>query len=200
MADSERDPTELVHESIARLSRLSDLFVARREQLARRVGLTEQQWRVLEEISTEHFIPSMFARSQDSSAAAVSKVLRQLLDKDLVRVSISENDGRQRAYELSPAGKRAMSRLRKLRQDAIEEVWLALPEADLVRWSELSGELIERIEQHAERERARDTELTADEGAKRSARAGANRSRTDWASPAADPLPMTRANGAKRNG
>jgi DNA-binding MarR family transcriptional regulator len=156
MADSERDPVELVHESIARLSRLSDLFVARREQLARRVGLTEQQWRVLEEISTEHFIPSMFARSQDSSAAAVSKLLRQLLDKDLVRVSISENDGRQRAYELSPAGKRVMTRLRKLRQDAIEEVWLALPKADLVRWSELSRELIERIEQHAERERAHD--------------------------------------------
>jgi DNA-binding MarR family transcriptional regulator len=154
VADSENDPVELVHESIARLSRLSDLFVARREQLARRVGLTEQQWRVLEEISTEHFIPSMFARSQDSSAAAVSKVLRQLLDKDLVRVSISENDGRQRAYELSPAGKRAMTRLRKLRQDAIDEVWLALPKADLARWSELSGELIVRIEQHAERERA----------------------------------------------
>lgn len=158
MADPEHNPVELVHASIARLSRLSDLFVARRDQLARRVGLTEPQWRVLEEISTEHFIPSMFARSQDSSAAAVSKVLRQLLDKDLVRVSISENDGRQRSYELSAAGKRIMARLRKLRQDAIEEVWLALPEADLARWSELSAVLIERIEQHAVRERARDGE------------------------------------------
>ena len=151
---SDEKAVELVHQSIARLQRLSDLFVARREELARRVGLTEQQWRVLEEISTEHFIPSMFARSQDSSAAAVSKVLRQLLDKDLVRVSISENDGRQRAYELSPAGKRAMTRLRRLRQDAIEDVWLALPHAELARWSELSREIIERIEQHAEREQA----------------------------------------------
>jgi DNA-binding MarR family transcriptional regulator len=153
---SDEQAVELVHQSIARLQRLSDLFVARREELARRVGLTEQQWRVLEEISTEHFIPSMFARSQDSSAAAVSKVLRQLLDKDLVRVSISENDGRQRAYELSPAGKRAMTRLRRLRQDAIEDVWLALPKAELARWSELSREIIERIEQHAEREQVDD--------------------------------------------
>jgi len=156
VASSDTDPVELVHQSIARLQRLSDLFVARREELARRVGLTEQQWRVLEEISTEHFIPSLFARSQDSSAAAVSKVLRQLLDKDLIRVSISENDGRQRAYELSPAGKRAMTRLRKLRQDAIDEVWLALPQAELARWSQLSLELIERIQQHAQRESARD--------------------------------------------
>lgn len=155
-ADADRESIDLVHASIARLQRLSDLFVARREQLARRVGITEQQWRVLEEISTEHFIPSMFARSRDSSAAAVSKVLRQLLDKDLVSVSISESDGRQRAYELSPAGKRAMARLRKLREDAIEEVWLALPRAELARWSELSRELIERIEHHADRERNRD--------------------------------------------
>jgi DNA-binding MarR family transcriptional regulator len=161
------EAVELVHASIARLQRLSDLFVARREELARRVGLTEQQWRVLEEISTEHFIPSMFARSQDSSAAAVSKVLRQLLDKDLVRVSISENDGRQRAYELSPAGKRSMTRLRRLRQDAIEDVWLALPPDELARWSELSRQIIERIEHHAERERAHESEPTVHEGTKR---------------------------------
>jgi len=161
--DTEADALPLVHASIASLQRLSDLFVARREQLARRVGLTEQQWRVLEEISTEHFIPSMFARSQDSSAAAVSKVLRQLLDKDLVRVSISESDGRQRAYELSPAGKRAMARLRKLRQDAIEDVWLALPQAELSRWNDFSRELIERIEQHADRERASDKAESTDQ-------------------------------------
>lgn len=161
MADGDTERMDLVHESIARLQRLSDLFVARREQLARRVGLTEQQWRVLEEISTEHFIPSMFARSQDSSAAAVSKILRQLLDKDLVHVSISETDGRQRAYELSPSGKRAMARLRRLRQDAIEEIWLALPHSELARWSELSGQIIERIEAHAERERAGENDVTS---------------------------------------
>jgi len=46
VADSEtsdEQAVELVHQSIARLQRLSDLFVARREELARRVGLTEQQ-------------------------------------------------------------------------------------------------------------------------------------------------------------
>lgn len=152
LVQSER--LELVHQSIARLQRLSDLFGARRDQLARRVGITEQQWRVLEEISSEHFIPSMFARSQSSSAAAVSKVLRQLLDKDLVRVSVSESDGRQRAYELSPLGKRTMAKLRRLRQDAIEGVWCELSPDDLQRWSAVSAEIIERIESYAERERS----------------------------------------------
>jgi DNA-binding MarR family transcriptional regulator len=143
---------ETVHRSIEQVQRLCDLFSQRREQLASRVGLTEQQWRVLEEISTEHFIPSMFARSRESSAAAVSKVLRQLLDKELVRVSVSETDGRQRQYELSPKGQRTMERLRRYRQDAIETIWTALPEAELRRFNSFSSELITRIERYAAQE------------------------------------------------
>jgi DNA-binding MarR family transcriptional regulator len=105
---------------------------------------------VLEEISTEHFIPSLFAKSRDSSAAAVSKVLRQLLDKELVRVSVSENDGRQRQYELSAKGQKAMERLRRDRQRAIETIWADLPAEDLRRFNQLSSELIARIEHYAD--------------------------------------------------
>jgi DNA-binding MarR family transcriptional regulator len=147
-----RAETETVHRSIANLQRLTDLFAQRREQLARSVGLTEQQWRVLEEISSEHFIPSMFAKSQESSAAAVSKVLRQLLDKELVRVSISAADGRQRQYELSAKGQKAMERLRRSRQQAIEAIWADLPKEDLRRFDKMSAELIARIERYATQE------------------------------------------------
>ena len=66
------------------------------EQLAQSVGLTEHQWGVLEEISTEHFMPSMFARQRDSTPAAVSKTLRQLIDKGLIEVKLNKSDGRQR--------------------------------------------------------------------------------------------------------
>jgi DNA-binding MarR family transcriptional regulator len=146
---SARPDTATVHRSIAHLQRLTDLFQQRREQLAKRVGLTEQQWRVLEEVSSEHFMPSMFAKSQDSSAAAVSKVLRQLLDKDLVRVSLSQEDGRVRRYVLSAKGQRTMERLRADRQRAIEAIWADLPADELRRFHQLSGELIERIERYA---------------------------------------------------
>jgi DNA-binding MarR family transcriptional regulator len=147
-----RPNTDVIHASIAHVQRLSDLLQQRRQQLAQRVGLTEQQWRVLEEIATEHFIPSLFAKSRESSAAAVSKVLRQLLDKDLVRVSVSATDGRQRQYELTAKGQKAMERLRSERQHAI---WADLPADDLSRFSKLSGELAERIEKYAaEEERA----------------------------------------------
>jgi DNA-binding MarR family transcriptional regulator len=145
---SARSDTATVHRSIAHLQRLTDLFQQRREQLAKRVGLTEQQWRVLEEIASEHFMPSMFAKTQESSAAAVSKVLRQLLDKDLVRVSLSEKDGRVRQYELSPKGQRTMERLRADRQHAIEAIWADLPADELRRFHQLSGELIGRIERY----------------------------------------------------
>jgi len=144
-----RADTETIHRSIAHVQRLTDLLQQRRQQLAKRVGLSEQQWRVLEEISTEHFIPSLFAKSRDSSAAAVSKVLRQLLDKDLVRVSVSENDGRQRQYELTAKGQKAMERLRRDRQRAIETIWADLPADDLRRFNQLSSELIARIEHYA---------------------------------------------------
>lgn len=144
--------TETIHQSIAQLQRLAELFQQRRHQLARRAGLSEQQWRVLEEISTEHFIPSMFARSRESSAAAVSKVLRLLLDKELVRVSVSESDGRQRTYELSPKGQRTLERLRRDRQHAIETIWSDLPVDELRRFNRLGAELIARIERYASQE------------------------------------------------
>jgi DNA-binding MarR family transcriptional regulator len=151
-----RADIETVHRSIAQLQRLADLFQQRRHQLARRAGLSEQQWRVLEEISTEHFIPSLFARSRESSAAAVSKVLRLLLDKDLVRVSVSASDGRQRQYELSPKGQRTIERLRRDRERAIEAIWSDLPAEQLQCFNRVGSELIARIERYAAREHARD--------------------------------------------
>jgi DNA-binding MarR family transcriptional regulator len=144
--------TRDIHAGIERVQRLSDLFGLRRTQLAQRVGITEQQWRVLEEISTEHFMPSMFAKSQDSSAAAVSKVLRQLLDKELVAVSVSAQDGRQRRYELTEQGKQTMASLRRFRQDAIEVIWSRLPRTDLSRFVRIADELIARLERYSAHE------------------------------------------------
>lgn len=144
-------PTQIL-EAIAQLQRLSEVFGKRRAQLARRVGLTEQQWRILEEISQEHFIPSMFARKQESSAAAVSKVLRQLQDKALIQVSVSSQDGRQREYELTAAGRRTMASLRAHRNQAIDAIWKDLPERELQRFTRFSAILTERIEQYASRQ------------------------------------------------
>lgn len=136
------------HAAITALQRLTELFGARRVALARRVGLTEQQWRVLEEISTEHFMPSMFAKSQDRTAAAVSKILRQLLDKGLVVTSVSEADGRQRNYELSDAGERTMAELHLHRQAAIDEVWMSFGDDALRQFAataNLIGDAIENF-------------------------------------------------------
>ena len=56
--------TREIEAAIGSLGRLTDLFQRRRLQLARGVGLTVQQWRVLEEVSTEHFLPSLFEYSR----------------------------------------------------------------------------------------------------------------------------------------
>ncbi len=152
------------HAAIDTLRRLSEVFRQRRQQLAASVGLTEQQWSVLEEISTEHFMPSMFARQRESTAAAVSKILRQLLDKELVVVSLSAEDGRQRHYELTDAGRRSLGRLRAERERAIDGVWRQL-DAEAVREFTRFGDLLTaRLEAYAERETESLDKGSLDEG------------------------------------
>ena len=136
-----------VHQAIARLQRLAELFQKRREQLARAVGLTDHQWGVLEEISTEHFMPSMFARRRESSPAAVSKTIRQLVDKELVEVSVSVRDARQRTYELTDKGKQILKRLRQRREDAIERVWMKLEPKQVNEFARFADEISPRLEE-----------------------------------------------------
>ena len=137
------------HEAIACLARLVELTRTRREQLAASVGLTDQQWGVLEEVATEHFMPSLFARRRESSAAAVSKILRQLVDKGLVVAAIGKDDARQRRYALTAKGKRIMDRLREGRETAVQQVWLSLDRERLVSFTDFSRTLVDRLEQYA---------------------------------------------------
>jgi len=149
MAAAPRLP--IVHDAIAKLQRLTDLFQERRAQLAVEAGLTEGQWEVLERIDTEHFMPSMFARDRESSAAAVSRLLRQLVEKKLVTVSVSRHDGRQREYVLTARGRRTLAGLRASRAAAIDAIWIPLDHDALAAFARVSDELIRRIEAYAER-------------------------------------------------
>jgi len=137
-----------VHQAIACLGRLADAFRRRREDLALSVGLSDGQWGVLEEISREHFMPSMFAKTRDSSAAAVSKTLRQLLDKGLVSVTLSKSDGRQRDYVLTAKGKRIMHTLREERELAIEKIWLTLDPQQMKNFVSFGTRLSEHLEEY----------------------------------------------------
>jgi DNA-binding MarR family transcriptional regulator len=136
------------HEAIASLGRLTDAFRRRRELLAMSVGLSDGQWGVLEEIAREHFMPSMFAKTRDSSAAAVSKTLRQLLDKELISVTLSKADGRQRAYVLTGKGQRVIETLRQEREQAIQKIWLTLDRDAIKSFAAFAGELALRLEQY----------------------------------------------------
>lgn len=134
-----------IHSAIAALQELTELFQKRRSQLAEGAGLTEHQWGILEEISTEHFMPSMFARRRESSAAAVSKTIRQLVEKELVEVSPNKTDGRQRDYQLSAKGKRVMARLRRARESAIDQVWQKLNPEQVKQFNAFATDLSTRL-------------------------------------------------------
>jgi DNA-binding MarR family transcriptional regulator len=138
------------HAAIECLAHLAELHRHRREQLAKSVGLTDPQWGVLEEIATEHFMPSLFARHRDSSPAAVSKILRQLLDKGLILAAIAKRDARQRRYSLTAKGKRVMDRLRASREAAVKDVWLTLDRNGMQRFTEFGTALLTRLERYAQ--------------------------------------------------
>jgi DNA-binding MarR family transcriptional regulator len=135
-----------VLDAIASLQRLAELFAERRRQLAREADLTETQWRVLEEAEGEDFMPSMFARRRACSPAAVSRTLRQLLDRGLVSASIGASDGRQRVYRLTAKGRRRLAELRENRARAIEAVWEDLPPEQLQAFTRFACDLAERLE------------------------------------------------------
>jgi len=142
-------PGDEVRRAIAALQKLSDLLAQRRAQLAQEAGLTEQQWRLLEEIAAPGFLPSLFARRSDVTPAAVSKVLRQLLEKDLVAVAISEQDARQRDYTPTARGRKALARIESARQDAVRTIWSALAPRDVSQFADLSETLATRLESYA---------------------------------------------------
>lgn len=137
-------------QAIASLQRLTEIFSERRRQLAGQVGLTETQWQVLEEVEGEDFMPSMFARRRACSAAAVSRTLRQLLDRGLVQASIGTEDGRQRVYRLTAKGRRTLERLRDNRAEAIAEVWGKFRSAELRSFDRFAVELADRLERYAD--------------------------------------------------
>lgn len=146
-----------VGEAIEQFRALADVFERRRETLARGAGLTVEQWRALEAIASEHFMPSMFARGRRSSPAAVSKILRQLLEAGMVSVAVASGDLRKRSYRLTTRGRRTLDALRSARRDAIDAIWMRLPERELAAFSSFARRLVASIEDYQQRPRARAT-------------------------------------------
>jgi DNA-binding MarR family transcriptional regulator len=145
-----------IEAAIESLGRLADLVQRRRVQLARGVGLTVQQWRVLEKVSTEHFLPSLFARERECTPAAISKTLRQLLGKGLIRAAISSKDGRRRHYELTGEGRHLIEQLREDRRRAIRAIWSNFPPEEMGRFARFARELGDRLERFADQPTRKD--------------------------------------------
>jgi DNA-binding MarR family transcriptional regulator len=143
---------KLVHNAISVVQQLSAVFLKRRSELAAEVGLTEQQWLILERITDEHFMPSMFAKERDSSPAAVSKILRQLMEKGVIEAGLGAGDGRKREYTLTDKGKKTMDTLRSFRAEAIDSIWMSFDEESLSAFSKFSARLIESIESYSRKE------------------------------------------------
>ena len=163
-----RKSSEPLRAALEAVQRLSDAFARRRLQVARGAGLTEAQWRVLEQIAAEDFMPSLFARRQEQTPAAVSKLIRQLLDRELVVVSISRGDARQRHYALTAKGRQTMEIVRQDRQRAVERIWSGLDTRALDAFAGFAGDLAARMEAHEQAEKQRKGEKKGQQKTRRS--------------------------------
>ena len=144
---------QLALNAISVVGHLAELFLKRRSELAAAADLTEQQWLVLERITDEHFMPSMFAKERESSQAAVSKILRQLTEKDLIASGFSAADARKREYQLTTKGRQVMTRLRALRNEAVEQIWMEFDEEKLTTFCTFGAEIIASIESYSRKDR-----------------------------------------------
>lgn len=140
---------ERIDSAIGALQRLAELFLERRRQLAAEVGISEAEWRLLEEIAAERFMPSLFARRRARTPAAVSRVLRGLVERDLVRASVGEADARHRVYRLTPRGRELMTRLRERRERAIAAIWRRFTSGELTAFERFAGALADALERYA---------------------------------------------------
>ena len=136
-------------DAVEALLRVSELALRRRSQLARDVGLSDPQWRALEQIHSEDFMPSLFARGAETSPAAVSRTLRQLQELGLVTAAIGSEDGRQREYRTTAKGRRVIARLRAARERALAAIWEEFAEVDLQRFSVFATQLADRLEAYS---------------------------------------------------
>ena len=151
-AAASKDKKQIVHEAIGVMQHLSALFLKRRAELASEVGLTEQQWLLLERVTDEHFMPSMFARERESSPAAVSKILRQLMEKGFVESGFNESDARKRDYRLTEKGRQVMASLRTIREKAVDRIWMEFDVKTLAMFCDFGAELIASIESYARKD------------------------------------------------
>ena len=138
------------YEAIGVLQELTELFERRRQQLAAEAGLSDLQWRVLEQVAAEGFMPSLFARRRSTDPAGVSRTLRQLLERSLIHVSIGRGDARRRVYGPTARGRRLLAAVRARREEAIAEVWLKLDEEELAAFAAAGAELAARLRAYAE--------------------------------------------------
>ena len=131
------------------MTALAEIFERRREVLARDAGITIEQWRVLEEISTEHFIPVDVRAQPRQLGRCGFENTAPTARRGLVSAAIGRDDRRNRSYKLTAKGHRTLAELRASRQAAIEAIWTGFSRDELAAFSTFAIKLSDRIERYS---------------------------------------------------
>ena len=129
------------------LLRARGAVMSRFRPFLREHDLTEQQWRVLRAL-TDADAPlraGEIARATFISLPSLSRLLRTLETRELVKRSAHADDLRAAQVTLSNAGRRLVARLAPLSEARYAEIATAVGADDLERLYALLGEVIERL-------------------------------------------------------
>lgn len=142
--ESEIHPYRLHKRLGYQLSRLSKITQQRLEEELAAHGMTRLKWCVMSSIAWEQICtPSELATHIGINRPAVSRVLVQLRQENLITQSFSESDGRSRQIQLTEQGFE-MLRLCRPMVDQVESFFLGkLSSKDIAIFQRLIGVLLE---------------------------------------------------------
>jgi DNA-binding MarR family transcriptional regulator len=138
-----RDPTEFIDTFGALRRRL----VAVAAQAYATVELGSTQAKFLRHIGQRSRISQAeLARATGTDPTLTGRVLQTLIERGLVRRERSDEDRREYVLELGAAGRRARSRVEKLRAQVAARVVAALDERDLEDFDRIANKILAAFE------------------------------------------------------
>jgi DNA-binding MarR family transcriptional regulator len=134
-----KDPTEFIDTFVA----LRRCITSHAAQAYSTVGLGSTQAKFLRHIGRHGRISQAeLARATGTDPTLTGRILQTLIERDLVTRQRSEEDRREYVLELGAEGRKARSRVEKLREQLAARVVAALDDRDLDDFDRISAKIL----------------------------------------------------------
>jgi DNA-binding MarR family transcriptional regulator len=136
---SRRDPDAFIEQFGAVKKRISALAA----QAYARADIGTLQGKLIRHLGrTGPLTQAALARATDTDVPLTGRAIQALLERELVRRARSEEDRREYALSLTPAGRRMFERVSKQRDELVARIVGALDARDLADFERIAGKIL----------------------------------------------------------